>query len=208
MQFLQTHKISSLKSTLLMFKWMRRSKVQSRTRAAFYAEILFSKDWIFSSEDDGPYMPRSEGQSRCGWKTTRSRPCHGQPNLHTEPPLKISGTWSRGRRTLTSHLTKPSCRQTSHEIMQQQCERRAEITARHMEAAQDEQIRADSPNIDSLTCSNENISNVLFKKYRNKNVFFHYFRSENRIIFLLFFQIFCNFLLKSCQQFIGWSIKC
>ena len=49
------------------------------------------------------------GQWRCGWRTSRSGPCHCQPNLQTWIPLKTSGMWSTGRWMVTSHQTKPSC---------------------------------------------------------------------------------------------------
>lgn len=43
------------------------------------------------------------GQSKCGWRITRSGPCHGQHHLQTWTTMKTSGMWSRGICMVTSH---------------------------------------------------------------------------------------------------------
>ena len=48
-------------------------------------------------------------QWRCGWRTTKSTACHGQPNLQTWTSLKTSWMWSRWSWRVISHQTKLSC---------------------------------------------------------------------------------------------------
>ena len=46
---------------------------------------------VFSSRT--MFHATQPGQWRCGWRTTTSGSCHGQPNLQTWIPLKTSGMW-------------------------------------------------------------------------------------------------------------------
>ncbi len=66
---------------------------------------------VFFQQDNAPCHT---ARSRCGWRTTRSRPCHGQPNLQTWTPLKTYGrsssrrgqaAWIFAPRVAWSHLT-------------------------------------------------------------------------------------------------------
>lgn len=139
-------------------------------------------------------------------RTTRSRPCHGQPNLQTWP---LKNLWNVIKRKIGVHKSSNRAElleflcQEWHKVTQQHCEGLVESMPRHMKAV----IKNLSYSI-KYRFPNSSVKTLLLWCFKNKYklVFFAFFEVWNTAYFLFFwpFVIFCKEMLKIAIFYSGF----